>query len=96
MLTALKRAWVPIVVLMAVALGAVAVVQLRGAFASEPIFAATGSNARPLEPTHVKQVTYEVYGSAGKGSISYLNQDVTPELTLTSEQVRSLFRSETA
>lgn len=28
--------------------------------------------------------------------LSYLNQDVTPELTLTSEQVRSLFRSETA
>lgn len=75
MLTVLKKAWVPIVVVVAVALGAVAVTELRGAFGSEPIFTATGSNARPLEPTHVKQVTYEVYGPAGTaGAVSYLDQ----------------------
>lgn len=80
MLSALKRVWVPVVVLVAVALGAVAVVQLRGAFASEPIFTATGSDARPLEATHVKRVTYEVYGPAGAvGSVSYLDQDAKSE-----------------
>lgn len=75
MLTVLKKAWMPIVAVVAVALGAVAVVDLRGAFGSEPIFTATGSNARPLEPTHLKQLTYEVYGPAGtSGAVSYLDQ----------------------
>ena len=80
MLSALKRTWVPIVVSVAVALGAIAVAQLRGAFASEPIFTATGSNARPLEPTHRKRVTYEVFGTAAaKGAVSYLNPDAKTE-----------------
>jgi hypothetical protein len=64
----------------AVVLGGVAVVKLRGAFGSEAIFTATGSSAQPLEPTHVKQVTYEVYGPADtSGSVSYLDKDAKPE-----------------
>lgn len=80
MLTFLKRAWVPLVVAAAVALGGMAVDQLRGAFGSEPIFSATGSSAEPLEPTHVKRVTYEVFGpSDTAGSVSYLNMNAQPE-----------------
>lgn len=76
---ALKKAWVPIVVVMAVALGGLGVDQLRGAFGSEKIFSATGRYAEPLEQTNVKQVTYEVFGPAGAtGSISYLNENAEP------------------
>jgi len=79
MLTFLNRAWVPLVVVVAVALGAVAVDRLRGVFGSDAIFTATGSSAEPLEPSHVKQVTYEVYGPRDTvGSVSYLDHNTLP------------------
>ena len=64
MLTFLKRAWVPLVVVVAVVLGGVAVSRLRGVFGSDAIFTATGSSAEPLEPSHVKRVTDEITGPA--------------------------------
>ncbi|MFZ3267531.1 MAG: MmpS family transport accessory protein [Mycobacterium sp.] len=80
MLTLLKRAWVPLVVVVAVVLGGVTVDRLRGVFGSEAIFTATGSSAEPLEPSHLKQVAYEVYGrSDTTGSVSYLDKDAQPE-----------------
>ncbi len=80
MSTFLKRAWVPLVVVVAVALGAVAVDRLRGVFGSDAIFSATGSSAEPLEPSHVKRVTYEVYGpSDTTGTVSYLDKRAQPE-----------------
>jgi Mycobacterium membrane protein len=80
MLTFLNRAWVPLVVVVAVVLGGVAVDRLRGVFGSDAIFAVTGSSAEPLEPTHVKQVTYEVYGPGDTtGSVSYLDNNAQPE-----------------
>ncbi|WP_101953469.1 MmpS family transport accessory protein [Mycobacterium intracellulare] len=76
----LKRAWVPLVVVVAVFLGGVAVYRLRGVFGSDEIFTATGSSAEPLEPSHVKRVTYEVYGPGDTaGSVSYLDKTAQPE-----------------
>lgn len=80
MLTLLKRAWVPLVVVMAVALGGVAVDRLRGIFGSDAIFSASGSSARPLEPSHVKEVTYEIYGPSGAaGRVSFLDNNAQPQ-----------------
>ena len=80
MFTFLKRAWVPLVVVVAVVLGGVAVDRLRGVFGSDAIFTATGSSAEPLEPSHLKRVTYEVYGpSDTAGSVSYLDKKAQPE-----------------
>ena len=80
MLAFLRRAWVPIVVVVAVFLGGVAVSRLRGVFGSDAIFTSTGSSAQPLEPSHVKRVTYEVYGpSDTAGSVSYLDTKAQPE-----------------
>lgn len=79
MSTFLRRAWVPLVVVVAVALGGVAVDRLRGVFGSEEIFTATGSSAAPLEPSHIKQVIYEIYGpSDTTGSVSYLDKNAQP------------------
>ncbi|BBU22217.1 putative membrane protein MmpS [Mycobacterium xenopi] len=70
----------PLVVVVAVALSTVAVDRLRGVFGSDKIFSATGSSAEPLVPSHIKRVTYEVYGpSATTGSVSYLNEIAQPE-----------------
>ena len=79
-MTLLKRAWVPLVVVLAVALGGVAVNRLRGIFGSDPIFSASGSSARPLEPSHVKEVTYEIYGPNGAaGRVSFLDNNAQPQ-----------------
>ncbi len=80
MLTFLKRVWVPLVVVAAAGLGGLAVDQLRGVFGSDEIFSASGSSAEPLEPSHLKRVTYEVYGpSDTTGSVSYLDKNAQPE-----------------
>lgn len=80
MLTLVKRGWVPLVVVVAVALGGVAVDRLRAVFGSEAIFTATGSNAEPLEASHIKRVTYEVYGPSNTaGSVSYLDNNTQPQ-----------------
>jgi MmpS family membrane protein len=74
--TFLRKAWVPLVVVVAVALGGTAVSRLRGVFGSDEIFTATGSSAQPLEPSHIKRVTYEVYGPGGTtGSVSFLDNN---------------------
>jgi MmpS family membrane protein len=80
MLTFLKRAWVPLVAVVAVALGGIAVDRLRGVFGSDAIFTATGSSAEPLKPSHLKRVTYEVYGPGDTtGSVSYLSESARSE-----------------
>lgn len=80
MLTFLKRAWLPVIVVAAVAFGGLAVDRLRGVFGSDEIFSASGSSAEPLEPSHLKRVTYEVYGPGDTtGSVSYLDKNAQPE-----------------
>lgn len=80
MLTFLKKAWVPLVVVAAVALGGGAVMRLRGVFGSDEIFSATAAGAAPLEASHVKRVTYEVYGPADtSGSVNYLDKAAQSE-----------------
>ncbi len=80
MLTFLKRAWLPLVVVAAVALGGLAVDRLRGVFGSDEIFSATGSSAEPLVQFNAKRVTYEVFGPGDtRGSVSYLNKHAQPE-----------------
>ncbi|OBH63118.1 hypothetical protein A5685_01695 [Mycobacterium colombiense] len=76
MLTFVKRAWVPLVVVVAVALGGEAVMRLRGVFGSDEIFSTTGASAAPLEASHVKRVIYEIYGRADTaGSVSFLDKN---------------------
>jgi hypothetical protein len=72
----LSKLWVPLVVAVAVVLGGVAVNRLRDAFGSEAVFSTTGRSAQPLDPSHVNQVTYDVYGpSQTSGSVSYLDMN---------------------
>jgi Mycobacterium membrane protein len=78
--TLLARVWVPLFAAAAMVLGGVAVHQLRGVFGSDAIFSATGSSAEPLEPSHLKQVTYEIYGPGDtSGSVSYLDNNAQSE-----------------
>jgi hypothetical protein len=82
MLATLKRAWVPIVVVLVVALGSIGVFKLRGVFGSDPIFSATASQAQQLPQINVKHVTYEVFGPTGTaGRVSYIDKDSRPAQT---------------
>lgn len=80
MLTFLKRAWVPLVVVVAVALGGLTVVRLRGVFGSDEIFRWSGRGSEVIESINTKRVTYEVFGPRGTaGSVSYLNKSAQPK-----------------
>ncbi|MGH3634596.1 MmpS family transport accessory protein [Mycobacterium sp.] len=80
MWTFLKRAWVPLVVVVAVVLGGLAVDRLRGVFGSDEIFRWTGSGSEVIESINTKQVLYEVFGpSDTAGSVSYLSKSAQPE-----------------
>ncbi|GFG75786.1 MmpS family transport accessory protein [Mycobacterium botniense] len=79
MLTMLKRTWVPLVVIVVVAIGGIAVNRLRGVFGSDEIFTSTGTAERIVN-FNPKRVTYEVFGPADTaGSVSYLNKLAEPE-----------------
>ena len=80
MFTLVKRAWIPLVVVVAVAVGATAVDRLRGVFGSDEIFSSTRSSAEAIVPFNPKNVTYEVFGPGNTaGSVSYLNKNAVPE-----------------
>lgn len=80
MSTFLKRAWLPLIVVVAVAIGATAVDRLRGVFGSDEIFSSNGANAETIVPFNPKRLTYEVFGPTGTaGSVSYLNENAEPE-----------------
>ena len=80
MLTLVKRAWIPLVVVVAVAAGAIAVERLRGVFGSDEIFSSTRTSAEAIVPFNPKTVTYEVFGPGNTtGSVSYLNKNAVPE-----------------
>lgn len=74
-----KRMWLPLVVTLAAAAGAIAVINLRGAFGSDEIFQWDGSGSAPIASINEKRVVYEVFGSDGStGGISYLNEQTQP------------------
>ncbi len=74
-----KRAWVPVVVVLAAVAGTLAVVNLRGAFGSDEIFHWDGSGSAPIASTNEKRVVYEVFGPDGAtGGVSYLDEQTQP------------------
>ncbi|MGK2866053.1 MAG: MmpS family transport accessory protein [Mycobacterium sp.] len=79
-MTLIKRVWLPVLVVFAIALGMVAVSNLRSVFASDgaivtPIDADTAENFNP------KVVTYEIFGTGSYASINYADLDGKPQRT---------------
>lgn len=80
MITVVKRVWLPVLVVAAVVIGALAVSNLRSVFGSDgavvtPVDADTAENFNP------KVVTYEVFGSGSTATINYADLDGTPQRT---------------
>ena len=76
----LRRVWLPILVVVAIAIGVASVAQLRSVFGSDgamvtPVGSDTADNFNP------KVVTYEVFGTGGTAVINYTDLDGLPQRT---------------
>ncbi|WP_348726526.1 MmpS family transport accessory protein [uncultured Mycolicibacterium sp.] len=73
-----KRVWLPVLIVVAVVIGAATVSQLREAFGADPVLVTpTGNNT--AESFNPKVVTYEVFGSGSTGVINYVDLDGIPQ-----------------
>lgn len=76
---ALKRAWMPLLIVVVIALGTLTVLRMRTYFGGENanLISTKVDDTKPYNP---KVVTYEVFGEPGaKADISYLDLDSKPQ-----------------
>lgn len=76
MMKVIMRIWLPVMIVFAVAVGVVAVSNLRSVFGAEPVLV-TPIGADTAEKFIPKVVTYEVFGS-GTAVVNYLDLDGKP------------------
>lgn len=80
MIGVVKRVWLPVLIVAAIAVGAVSVAQLRSVFGSNgavvtPVGSDTADNFNP------KVVVYEVFGTGSTAIINYTDLDGLPQRT---------------
>jgi MmpS family membrane protein len=75
-----KRAWVPLVIMVLVAIAGFAVYRLHGAFGVHGATSAVSARADDIRPFNPKHVMLEVFGVAGTvADINYLDLDAAPQ-----------------
>jgi hypothetical protein len=75
-----KRGWIPLVVVILVAVAGFAVYRLHGVFGVRGATSAIGTRADDIKPFNPKQVTLEVFGPVGSvADINYLDVDAAPQ-----------------
>jgi len=81
MLSRLRRRWLPLLVLGAVALGGFVVYRLHGIFGSDGEITREGSGiANDAKPFNPKRITYDVFGPQGTtATINYLDLSANPQ-----------------
>jgi hypothetical protein len=76
----LKRVWLPILIVVAIAIGVVSVAHLRSVFGSEgAVVTQVGSDT--ADKFHPKVVVYEVFGSGATAVINYTDLNGLPQRT---------------
>jgi len=79
MIRLLKRAWIPLLVVVVVVIGGMTVSRMRTFFGSDGISATPvvfGNDPEPFDP---KVVKYEISGSGSYANINYLDLDAKPQ-----------------
>lgn len=72
----LKRVWMPLLIVVVVAVGGFTVNRIRGFFAQDPVTVTPINFADDPEPFDPKVLTYEIFGSPGAVvDINYLDLD---------------------
>ena len=76
-----KRAWIPLLIVVVFLLGAVVVYRMHGLFGSNNEITRPGAGlAQDAEPFNPKIVTYEITGTEGAvATINYLDLDAAPQ-----------------
>lgn len=81
MLTVAKRFWIPLIIVVAVAVAALVVDRLHSASGKAQINHLGSGIANDSKPFNPKQVTYEIYASAPNvATINYLDLDAHPQV----------------
>ena len=73
----LKKAWIPLLLVVVVAVGVYAVGRIRDTLGAHAATAAVGNrdNTTPFNPKHI---TYEITGSGGSVNVDYLDENGQP------------------
>ena len=75
-----RRAWIPLVVMVLVAIAGFAVYRLHGVFGARGETSVVSARADDVKPFNPKHVIMEVFGPAGSvADINYLDVDAAPE-----------------
>ncbi|GAB7066639.1 hypothetical protein H7J06_10930 [Mycobacterium hodleri] len=76
-----KRAWIPLLIVVVIALGGIVVYRMHGFFGSDNETTRPGAGlAQDAEPFNPKVVTYQITGTEGAvATINYLDLDATPQ-----------------
>src|ERR1700733_4456746 len=76
----LERVWIPLVIVVVIGLGGLAVWRIHGIFGSEKRAAYSDSATDDSKPFNPKRLTYEVFGPAGTvADISYFDVNADPK-----------------
>jgi Mycobacterium membrane protein len=74
-----KRAWMPLLLVVVIALGAYAVVRIRDTFGANAAVASGDGNADNTKPFNPKHITYEITGvPGGSVDVDYLDENGQP------------------
>jgi hypothetical protein len=77
----LRRAWIPLVILVVLAIAAFAVDRLHGVFGKTELTREGSGLANDPKPFNPKVVTYEIFGPPGTvATINYLDLDAAPQI----------------
>lgn len=75
-----KKAWIPLLLVVVVALGAYVVLRVRDSFGANADVSSADANADDTKPFNPKHITYEITGSGDSVSVNYLDEDGQPHL----------------
>ena len=77
----LKRAWIPLLIVVVVTIAGFTVQRVRGVFGSDNETTSAGAGlANDAKPFNPKRVTYEIFGPEGAvATINYLDLKATPQ-----------------
>jgi hypothetical protein len=75
----LKRAWIPILIVVVVAIGGVTVYRIRGFFGNGDAGSVSSAKVDDTKPFNPKVVKYEIFGSGSYADINYLDLSAKPK-----------------
>ena len=79
MIGVVKRAWIPLLIVVVVVVAGFTVQRIRGYFGSDGVIVTPKNFADDPEPFDPKVVRYEIFGSGTYADINYLDLDSKPQ-----------------